>query len=100
MMACAQAPRTEALQRVLLSVADQRRASDLIFLESWEIEPEPGAAAALRIHQLRRANPELAAEIRAELAKRCPLTPAERADLLASLRGAGKRRPAVRYSIG
>jgi hypothetical protein len=32
----------------------------------------PGAAAALRISQIRRANPKLAAAIRAELAGRQP----------------------------
>lgn len=97
MMACAHVPRTEALQRVLLGIADRRKADDLMFLESWEIEPEPGAAAALRVHQLRRANPELAAEIRAELAKRSPLTAAERAALLDGLRAPKRRR--IRYEI-
>jgi hypothetical protein len=43
--------------------------ADLLFLEQWELRPSPGAAAALRVIQLRRANPDLAAEIRAELGR-------------------------------
>jgi len=64
--------RTAALRRVLETVRDVTCAADLLFLEKWEMQPSPGAAAALRIHQLRRANPRLAAEIRAELAARRP----------------------------
>ncbi len=88
MMAFAHSPRTEALQRVLSSTGDQRSVEDLLFLESWEIEPAPGPAAALRVCQLRRANPELAAEIRAELAKRGPLTFDERQSLRTQIRDA------------
>jgi hypothetical protein len=51
-------------------VHDAASTADLLFLERWEINPEPGTAAALRIAQLRRANPALAAEIRAEIAAR------------------------------
>ena len=47
---------------------DRARAEDLLFLERWELCPQPGPAAALRIAQIRRANPDLAAAIRAELA--------------------------------
>jgi len=54
----------------LSTVHDAASASDLLFLERWEISPEPSAAAALRVGQLRRANPSLAAEIRAEVAAR------------------------------
>ncbi len=59
---------TFALRRALQSVRDGRSVADLLFLEKWEMQPSPGAAAALRINQLRRANPALVAEIRAELA--------------------------------
>jgi hypothetical protein len=58
---------TQALRRALLSVRDALSAQDLLFLETWEMSAIPGAAAALRASQLRRANPELAAEIRAEV---------------------------------
>ena len=58
---------TQALRRVLPKVHDHASAADLLFLERWEMYPLPGAAAALRVAQLRRANPELAAEIRAEV---------------------------------
>jgi hypothetical protein len=63
-------PITHAVERALLTVHDRTSASDLLFLERWEISPVPGSAAALRIGQLRRANPTLAAEIRDELAAR------------------------------
>ena len=63
-------PRTEALRRMLAGVRDAEVAADLRFLEAWEEMPAPGPAHALRIMQIRRANPKLAAEIRAELAAR------------------------------
>lgn len=58
---------TEALRRALSTIRDANSAADLMFLESWEVFSIPGVAAALRASQLRRANPALAAEIRAEL---------------------------------
>jgi len=61
-------PLTNAVRRALRSVSDERAAMDLLFLEAWERQPLPGAAAALRVGQIRRANPELAAEVRAEIA--------------------------------
>lgn len=72
---------TTALRRVLETVRDESAATDLMFLERWEMQPLPGAAAAFRIGQIRRANPQLAAEIRAELARGRPLTAAERQSL-------------------
>ena len=63
-------PLTDAVRRALVTLNDPAAASDLLFLERWEISPLPGAAAALRVGQLRRANPHLVAEIRAELAAR------------------------------
>ena len=63
-------PLTRAVQRALSAVHDAASMADLLFLERWEISPEPSAAAALRVGQLRRANPGLAAEIRAEVAAR------------------------------
>jgi len=62
-------PCTRALQRYLLAITNERTIRDLLYLEAWEINPQPGAGSALRINQLRRANPELAAEIRAELSQ-------------------------------
>ena len=58
---------TEALRRALRNTRDPSSAADLMFLENWELSSMPGVAAALRASQLRRANPALAAEIRAEL---------------------------------
>jgi hypothetical protein len=63
-------PVTTALRRVLGDASDTASAADLLFLERWEMKPVPGSAAALRVSQIRRANPGLAAEIRAELAGR------------------------------
>ena len=61
------AARTNALRRVLAEISDEATSADLLFLERWELHPSPGTAAALRIGQIRRANPQLAAEIRAEI---------------------------------
>lgn len=63
-------PRTLAVLNALRTACDETAASDLLFLEAWEIEPRPGPAPALRVGQLRRANPLLVAAIRAELATR------------------------------
>ena len=62
-------PRTDALRHAL-TVCGEACADDLAFLEAWEADPMPGPGAALRVAQIRRANPALAAEIRAELATR------------------------------
>ncbi len=78
------AARTNALQRVLSDLHDDAASADLLFLEQWELQPMPGAAAALRVVQIRRANPVLAAEIRAEISRGRPLTAAERDTLLKS----------------
>ena len=68
-------PRTSAAQRALASYSDSLAAADLLsddlwFLENWEINPAPGTAAALRVGQIRRANPELADAIRREVRHR------------------------------
>jgi len=60
-------PCTETLRRALESIDDDDHAADLLFLEQWEMHPLPGAAMALRVSQIRRANPDLAAAIRAEV---------------------------------
>ncbi len=72
---------TAAVQRALAAAHDHTMQADLLFLERWEQVPIPGAAAALRINQIRRANPALVAEIRAELRHGRPLTSIERAAL-------------------
>ena len=74
-------PRTAAVQRALRDVYDETTTADLLFLEAWELHPSPGTAPALRVNQIRRANPSLAAEIRAELRQGRPLTEDERARL-------------------
>ena len=61
------APITLALRRVLNELRDESSVADLMFLERWEIAPMPGVASALRVSQIRRANPELAAAVRAEV---------------------------------
>ena len=63
-------PRTEALRRALQRVQDQAAAADLLFLEDWQTQRQPGIAACLRASQIRRANPILAAAIHEELTHR------------------------------
>jgi hypothetical protein len=58
---------TTALRTAISSTGDRRVAEDFLFLELWERAPTPGPAAALRVQQIRRANPELAAAIRHEI---------------------------------
>ena len=65
-------PWTEALRRALVATWSEVVMRDLLYLEAWEMTPEPGVGPALRIQQLRRANPELAAAIRAELSSARP----------------------------
>lgn len=60
---------THALRAALAGLRDNTAIADLRLLERWELSPEPGIAAALRVRQIRRANPSLAAEIKAEIAR-------------------------------
>lgn len=62
------AQHTKALQRMLAQPLTWSAVADYMFLEAWEREPSDNAGVALRIGQIRRANPALAAEIRAEIA--------------------------------
>ena len=68
--AAEQGPLTEALRRALRQVRDDTVAADLLFLESWQTQRQPGVAACLRASQIRRANPALAAQIHEELNRR------------------------------
>lgn len=61
-------PTTQALKRMLAQPLAGSAVADYLFLEAWEREPSDNAGVALRIGQIRRANPVLAAEIRAEIA--------------------------------
>lgn len=92
-------PRTAALRRALRAVRDDASAMDLLFLESWELDPAPGTGPALRVGQIRRANPALAAEIRAELDRGRPLTEAERAALLGALAGRSAEAAAAQHYV-
>ena len=74
-------PRTAALRRVIAGMQDRRLTDDLLYLEAWEMHPAPGPAAALRVGQIRRANPDSAAAIRAELDRGRALAGARRAAL-------------------
>ncbi len=60
-------PQTEAVRRALRATHDWTSVSDLLFLEAWEAHGAPDIADTLRASQIRRANPRLAEEIRAEL---------------------------------
>ena len=61
---------TDALRQALDQVSDPPSVADLMFLEAWERDPKWGNGFALRVGQIRRANPALAAAIRAEVARR------------------------------
>jgi hypothetical protein len=62
-----QQPVTRAVSLALLDAHDPRARSDLLFLEAWEMLRPASLAATLRAHQIRRANPGLAAAIEQEL---------------------------------
>ncbi|WP_158922213.1 hypothetical protein [Acidisphaera sp. S103] len=60
-------PFTFAVRQALQGVNDSVMEADLLFLEAWEIQPSPNLGVTLRASQIRRANPDLAAAIDAEL---------------------------------
>jgi hypothetical protein len=60
-------PMTRALRLALQNVNNDRIADDLLFLEAWEMHPSSNLGVTLKASQIRRANPELAAAIDAEL---------------------------------
>ncbi|HBK07456.1 MAG TPA: hypothetical protein DDZ81_16665 [Acetobacteraceae bacterium] len=60
-------PFTHAVKRALRGVNNSQVEADLLFFEAWEIHPSAHLGAALRASQIRRANPDLAAAIEAEL---------------------------------
>lgn len=60
-------PRTEAVRRALRAASDETSIRDLLFLEAWEMRPPADIGSTLRAGQIRRANPLLAEQIRAEL---------------------------------
>lgn len=60
---------TEAVRRAVAATRDHTLLADLLFLERWEMAPIHGPAAALRVAQIRRANPGLAEQVRAEVAR-------------------------------
>lgn len=72
------APVTTALQGAMPAIRDRTARDDLLFLERWEMAPLGGIGPALRVQQIRRANPELAEAIRAEVAGKRPRGPALR----------------------
>ena len=60
-------PYTQAVRKALENSNNSAKEADLLFLEAWEMHPTNLLGATLRASQIRRANPELAAEIDAEL---------------------------------
>jgi hypothetical protein len=65
-------PYTSAVRQALRDVNNSVVESDLLFLEAWEMHPSPNLGLTLKASQIRRANPELAAAIVAEL-KQAPI---------------------------
>jgi len=68
-------PLTAVLREALPRITDQGAQADLLFLERWELVPRPDMAQVLRVRQIRRANPDLARAIRAEVAALQPAAP-------------------------
>ena len=60
-------PFTHAVRQALQAVNNLAIEADLFFLEAWEMHPSPHLGSILRASQIRRANPDLAAAIDAEL---------------------------------
>jgi hypothetical protein len=60
-------PFTSAVKQALQGVNNSQIEADLLFFEAWEMHPSAHLGAALRANQIRRANPNLAAAIDAEL---------------------------------
>jgi hypothetical protein len=57
--------RPDVLLQALEHNHDDSATSDLLFLMAWEVRPTSDVGVVLRIAQIRRANPVLAAELRA-----------------------------------
>jgi hypothetical protein len=60
-------PYTMAVRQALQGVNNSLIEADLLFLEAWEMRPSLHLGVALRAGQIRRANPDLAAAIGAEI---------------------------------
>jgi hypothetical protein len=60
-------PFTQAVRTALQGIRNAATEADLLFLEAWEMCPSMNLGATLRVHQIRRANPGLAAALSAEL---------------------------------
>lgn len=60
-------PFTRAVREALQHVNNSGAEADLLFLEAWEMHPSSHLGVTLRASQIRRANPDLAAAIDAEL---------------------------------
>jgi hypothetical protein len=56
-----------AVRQALQGVNNSLIEADLLFLEAWELQPSLHLGVALRAGQIRRANPDLAAAIGAEI---------------------------------
>lgn len=78
-------PHTATIERALANTSSHTASDDFLFLEAWERRASPDLSALLRAGQIRRANPALAAELRAELSRGRPLTQAERRSLQAHI---------------
>lgn len=61
-------PRTSVVRDLMARQNDPAMLADLLFLERWEASPAHGAGSVLRVAQIRRALPDVAAAVRAEIA--------------------------------
>ena len=62
-------PYTQSPQREVRTPSDRTHNADLLFLEAWEVNRSMNLGVMLRIRQIRRANPQLPAEIAAKPAQ-------------------------------
>ena len=61
-------PRTSVVRDLMARQNDPALLADLLFLERWEAAPAHGTGSVLRVAQIRRALPDVAAAVRAEIA--------------------------------
>ena len=63
-------PKTSVVRDLMALKNDPALLADLLFLERWEAAPAHGTGSVLRVAQIRRALPDIAAAVRAEIAIR------------------------------
>jgi hypothetical protein len=60
-------PKTAVVRELMAAKHDPALLADLLFLERWEAAPAQNTGSVLRLAQIRRALPDVAAAVRAEM---------------------------------